>query len=279
MLRRTLVPLALVLLAAPAALQAASARAFAGATLDGTMTWPNGNASGPQGQTVRYAVQPLFTSAATTCTFRSIQQTPGNGWLFLYEGGFNPQDPGGGILVASNDDGELGPGSSTLSGVALDPAKSYTLVTATGATGHPVLQFTNFVACTGSAAIVVGNGSMPTDGTAAEFRNGRFRVSGVWRAQTGPGTYVSGTMKYTPLGSGESGVLWTENPNDWVVLLKVLDGCAINNKFWVFYAATTNIEFTITVVDTVTNVTKSYSNPINTPAAPVTDTQAFQTCQ
>jgi hypothetical protein len=85
-------------------------------------------------------------------------------------------------------------------------------------------------------------------------------------------------MKYTPLGSSESGVLWTQNPNDWVVLLKVLNGCAINNRFWVFYAATTNIEFTITVYDSVTQVTKTYSNPINTPAAPVTDTQAFQTC-
>jgi hypothetical protein len=63
-----------------------------------------------------------------------------------------------------------------------------------------------------------------------------------------------------------------------VVLLKVLNGCAINNKYWVFYAATTNIEFTITIVDTFTNTTKTYTNPINTPAAPVTDTQAFSTC-
>lgn len=277
MLRRTLVPLALVVLAAPAALHAASARAFAGATLEGTTNRPNADLVTLSGQTVRYSIQPLFTSAATTCTFRSVQQNPGNGWLFLYEGGFNPQAPLA-DLIAGNDDGELGAGSSTIAGVALDPTRSYYLVTTTAATGQAPLQFANYVACTGSANIVVGDGSIPTDGTVAEFRNGRFRVSGVWRAQTGPGTYNTGTMKYTPLGSGESGVLWTENPNDWVVLLKVLNGCQINNKFWVFYAATTNIEFTITVVDTFTNVTKTYSNPINTPAAPVTDTQAFQTC-
>lgn len=278
MIRRTLVPLAALLLCAPAATFAASARSFAGATLEGTMNRPNADLTTLSGQIVQYAIQPLFASAATTCTFRSVQQNPGNGWLFLYEGGFNPQAPLV-DLIAGNNDGELGAGSSTIADVALDPTRSYYLVTSTSTTGQPALQFASFVACTGAAQIVVGDGAIPTDGTVAEFRNGRFRVSGVWRAQTGPGTYNTGTMKYTPLGSSESGVLWTENPNDWVVLLKVLNGCAINNRFWVFYAATTNIEFTITVVDTLTNVTKTYTNPINTAAAPVTDTQAFQTCQ
>lgn len=277
MLRRTLVPIAFVLLAAPVAAFGASARAFAGATLEGTMNRPNADLTTLSGQIVQYSAQPLFASAAATCTFRSVQQNPANGWIFLYEGGFNPQSPTA-DLIAGNNDGELGAGSSTISNVALDPTRSYYLVTTTNITGQAALQFTNFVACSGAADIVVGDGSIPTDGTVSEFRNGRFRVSGVWRAQTGPGTYQTGAMKYTPLGSSESGVLWTQNPNDWVVLLKVLNGCAINNKFWVFYAATTNIEFTITVVDTFTNVTKTYTNPINTPAAPVTDTQAFQTC-
>lgn len=277
MIRRALVPLAVALLCAPVAAFGANARSFSGATLEGTMNRPNADLATLSGQTVHYAVQPVFTSAATSCTFRSVQQSPANGWIFLYEGGFNPQAPLA-DLIAADDDGEIGAGSSTIESVALDPTRSYYLVTTTAATGQAPLQFTSFVGCTGSASIVVGDGAIPTDGTVAEFRNGRFRVSGVWRAQTGPGTYNTGTMKYTPLGSSESGVLWTENPNDWVVLLKVLNGCAINNKYWVFYAATTNIEFTITIVDTFTNTTKTYTNPINTPAAPVTDTQAFQTC-
>lgn len=276
MLRRALVPLALALLCAPAAF-AANARAFSGGTLEGTMNRPNANLTTLSGQTVHYSVQPLFTSAATTCTFRSVQLSPANGWLFLYQGGFNPQAPLA-DLIAGSDDGELGPGSSTIQNVALDPTRSYYLVTTTSTTGQSPLQFTNFVACNGSASIVVGDGAIPTNGTVAEFRNGRFRVSGVWRAQTGPGTYINGNMMFTPLASSESAVIHTGNPNDWVVLLKVLNGCSINNRFWVFYAATTNIEFTITVVDTFTNTTKTYSNPINTAAAPVTDTQAFATC-
>lgn len=277
MIRRALVPLAIALFCAPVAAFGAGSRAFSGATLEGTMNRPNADLITLSGQTVHYAVQPLFTSAAATCTFRSVQQSPSNGWIFLYEGGFNPQAPLA-DLIAADDDGELGAGSSTIENVALDPARSYYLVTTTGASGQGPLQFNNFVACGGSVNIVVGDGAIPTDGTVAEFRNGRFRVSGVWRAQTGPGTYMTGTMKFTPLASSESAVIHTGNPNDWVVLIKVLNGCTINNRFWVFYAATTNIEFTITVVDTFTNTTKTYSNPINTPAAPVTDTQAFATC-
>jgi hypothetical protein len=62
------------------------------------------------------------------------------------------------------------------------------------------------------------------------------------------------------------------------MLVKVLNACGLNQRYWVFYAATTNVEFTLTVTDTQTGKTKVYFNPINTPAPPVQDTSAFATC-
>ena len=63
-------------------------------------------------------------------------------------------------------------------------------------------------------------------------------------------------------------------------LIKVLDGVGFGafGNFWVFAAATTNVEYTLRVTDTVTGETKSYENPLGTPAPAVVDTQAFATC-
>ena len=45
-----------------------------------------------------------------------------------------------------------------------------------------------------------------------------------------------------------------------------------------FYAATTNVEFTVTVTDTQTGAVKQYKNKLGQAAAPVLDTAAFATC-
>ncbi len=80
------------------------------------------------------------------------------------------------------------------------------------------------------------------------------------------------------LGVEKGGVLYFFDPGNPEFLVKIIDGCGVNNRFWVFYAATTNIGFELTVTDTVTDTTKIYSNPDLNPALTVTDTQAFATC-
>jgi hypothetical protein len=64
------------------------------------------------------------------------------------------------------------------------------------------------------------------------------------------------------------------------MLVKVLNACipALGNHYWVFFAATTNVQFTLTVTDTETGQMKMYSNPLNQAALPVQDTNAFATC-
>ena len=64
---------------------------------------------------------------------------------------------------------------------------------------------------------------------------------------------------------------------------RIVDGCSLNNRYWVFYAATTNVDFTLTVVDTFANPpsnTKTYHNPLGTnEATAITDSNAFNTCE
>lgn len=51
-------------------------------------------------------------------------------------------------------------------------------------------------------------------------------------------------------------------PQNVEALLRVLDGCESNQRFWVFAGAMTNVEFQITVSDTVLGTTATYANPL-----------------
>ena len=62
------------------------------------------------------------------------------------------------------------------------------------------------------------------------------------------------------------------------MLVQVLNGCQDNGHYWVFYGATTNVAFDITVTDTQSGETKAYSNPLGQASPAITDTAAFATC-
>ena len=56
-------------------------------------------------------------------------------------------------------------------------------------------------------------------------------------------------------------------------------GCAgVNGHFWVFAAATTNVEYTLRVTDGETGEERGYFNPLGTSAEAITDTGAFASC-
>jgi hypothetical protein len=93
-------------------------------------------------------------------------------------------------------------------------------------------------------------------------------------------------MSFRPLGGQtaqakawpltvDSGTFFYFRPDNREVLLKVLDACSLNDHHWVFFAATTNVEFTLTVTDTETGAMRQYSNALGHPATPVLDTAAL----
>ncbi len=97
----------------------------------------------------------------------------------------------------------------------------------------------------------------------------RFAVEATWKdfnGHTGSGQAVSLT--------GDTGTFWFFDPSNVEVILKVLDARAVNGKFWVFYGALSNVEYTLRVTDTATGRIKTYTNPAGRFAS-AGDTNAF----
>jgi hypothetical protein len=62
--------------------------------------------------------------------------------------------------------------------------------------------------------------------------------------------------------------------------VRVLDACGDSDfrSLWVFYGSTTNLEYDLTVTDTESGLSRSYTGPNGLGAPPITDTRAFATC-
>jgi hypothetical protein len=102
------------------------------------------------------------------------------------------------------------------------------------------------------------------------LNNGRFAVTAEWTkadATSGHGTGVKLT--------GDSGYFWFFDPANIEMVIKVLNGCAITNSYWVFAAGLTNVQVQLKVVDTTTGAEYTKENPLNTAFVPIQDTAAF----
>lgn len=106
------------------------------------------------------------------------------------------------------------------------------------------------------------------------LNGGRFRVQVAWKTSAGD----EGVATSVPVLSDDSALLWFFNANNWEMLVKVLNGCTVTNSYWVFFAATTDVQFIVTVTDTQNGKVKTYFNPQGNAADAVTDTGAFATC-
>ena len=101
----------------------------------------------------------------------------------------------------------------------------------------------------------------------------RFRVQATWRTSTGE----SGAARAVPL-TADTGYLWFFQPDNVELVVKVLNGCALNQRFWVFAGGLTNVRTVITVTDTRGGAVRTYTNPQGTPFRPLQETGAFATC-
>ena len=96
----------------------------------------------------------------------------------------------------------------------------------------------------------------------------RFRVSVEWRTDGDAGEGMPQSV------TADTGAFWFFSPKNVEMLVKVLDGTAINGKHWVFFASLTDVEFDLVVTDTATGAVKRYHNPQGTLASRA-DTEAF----
>jgi hypothetical protein len=78
--------------------------------------------------------------------------------------------------------------------------------------------------------------------------------------------------------TSDTGYFYYFNPANVEAVVKVLNACALNNRYWVFAGGLTDVRTMITVTDTQRNAVKTYINPQGTAFQPIQDTSAFATC-
>lgn len=103
------------------------------------------------------------------------------------------------------------------------------------------------------------------------LRDSRYAVTVDWHGADG----AEGTGRVVRRGTDDSGLFQFFDRNNWEVLIKILDGCALNRHVWIFGASTTDLGYAIRVTDTATGEVRSYRNEPGTPAPAITDSTAF----
>jgi hypothetical protein len=102
------------------------------------------------------------------------------------------------------------------------------------------------------------------------LQNGRFAVTAVWEAydrSTGFGQPV----QLTP----DSGAFWFFGADNYEVVVKVLDACAKNDRFWVYGGGLTDIAVAVNVHDNVTGTDHQSITQLGTPFEPIRDSSTF----
>jgi len=92
------------------------------------------------------------------------------------------------------------------------------------------------------------------------LRNGRFEVRAHWSKPDSVSEYGAGPAVSVDV-SDESGLFWFFEPENIELVVKVLDGRALNDRYWVFFGALSDVEYWITVRDATTGARQTYHNP------------------
>jgi photosystem II stability/assembly factor-like uncharacterized protein len=207
-------------------------------SVDGGESWLLASSGLPSLNPRILALDPISTSTA---------------YLGTDAGAFRTDDGG-----ATWSDLSAGLTNTNLAALALAPGNP-TVVYA-GTRGNSVFQLT----------VQRAETSCSPGATTFCLGGGRFRVETSFRASQVSLTSSAHTLSV----SSETGGFWFFDPDNLELVVKVLDGRSVNGKFWVFYGALTNVEYTITVTDTETGATRTYFNPQGQIAS-VADTSAF----
>jgi hypothetical protein len=129
---------------------------------------------------------------------------------------------------------------------------------------------------TGGGPCVPGSTTLCIDSNTGDRR---FKVQVSFQTSQGGGSSGNGqALSLTSLGVTHGGLFTFFSADNPEMIVKVLNGCAVNSRYWVFITAGTNVGLTTTITDTKNGQVKTYTNPDLTPAVPVQDTGALATC-
>ena len=105
------------------------------------------------------------------------------------------------------------------------------------------------------------------------LNSGRFKVQTQWTTAAG----ATGSGQAASL-TGDTGYFWFFSPNNVEMVIKVVNGCAVNASYWTFAGGLTDVRVVTSVTDTQTGATTTYTNPLGTAFQPIQDTSAFPSC-
>lgn len=115
------------------------------------------------------------------------------------------------------------------------------------------------------------DGRCAVDENTVCLHDARYEVRVTWLAGNGR----TGAARAAGSATEDAGLFWFFDPDNWEVLIKVLDGCRLNDHVWVYGASTTDLGYIIRVTDTATGLKKTYRNEPGVPAPAITDATAF----
>lgn len=121
-----------------------------------------------------------------------------------------------------------------------------------------------------SPSATKGSTEGPPPTTTLTLGEGRFEVEVDWEdfeGSTGDGIPQQIT--------DASGVFTFFGPANYELIVKIFDGASSNGFYWLFYGATTTIEYNIVVTDLCTGEVLAGNHPLGAPGATTLDNMAF----
>jgi hypothetical protein len=118
-------------------------------------------------------------------------------------------------------------------------------------------------------------GSCVSDANTACLQSGRFEVKVDWQTATaaGNGQVMSFGGQRT---QNDESVFWSFfSATNFEMGVKVLNGCGLTGKYWVFISGLTDQGWAVHVRDTQTGATRTYSNPVGQLSQTLADTSAL----
>ncbi|MCE2558266.1 MAG: fibronectin type III domain-containing protein [Acidobacteria bacterium] len=110
----------------------------------------------------------------------------------------------------------------------------------------------------GVASAQEGGGNCEAGETRLCLRNGRFSVE-VELVDPADMQRKAGKV-VSSVGTNETGFFWFFSPTNVELATKLLDGRSQNGKYWFLYGGLSDVEYTVTLTDTVTGESRPYHN-------------------
>ena len=198
-----------------------------------------------------FTFDPTSPIAGATVTFTDTSTEGPTSWLW------NFGDPTAGLLNTSDQQNPFfsynaaGTYTVTLTVSNNDGLSSTSQTVSVASAGFPPCAPTTETLCVG---------------------NGRFSVSADWTTPDGQSGHGN-AMKLT----NDSGYFWFFQSSNTELVVKVLNGCGIDNAYWVFAAGLTNVQVVLNVRDEATGATYTNTNPQGVAYVPIQATAAFPT--